>query len=93
MITYRNLSGQSPIKEYCFGNGYIVVRFEPAPGDGPVIYVYDDNTAGPANIQAMQNLAERGQGLAGYISSRVRKRYRDKYTAAQWDALTPKPCQ
>ncbi len=73
MIRYANLSGDSGVREYEIGPGYIKVRF----GGGP-IYAYDNSRPGAGHVAIMQRLAQAGKGLATYISQNVKKSFARK---------------
>jgi hypothetical protein len=73
MQRYKNLSGDSNVSAYEIGIGTITVLFN----DGSA-YLYNDQSAGSANIVQMQRLAELGQGLNGFINRYVRKSYARK---------------
>ena len=70
---YRNLSGDSPVRYYAITPTAILVWF-----DGGAAYEYDYDRPGRAHVEAMQRLAENGEGLAAYISQRV-KSYARKF--------------
>ncbi len=70
MERYKNRSGDSGVRAFDLGPGFIRVQFD----DG-VVYVYTDASAGPDHILRMQQLAVDGQGLNGYINQHVRDRY------------------
>jgi hypothetical protein len=73
MEHYKNLSGNSGVTAYEIGEGSIIVQFK----DGAV-YLYNNQSAGSANIAEMQLLAAAGQGLNSFISRVVRKGYAQK---------------
>lgn len=70
MRLYRNLSGNSPIIAYDYGEDYIQVKFR----EGRV-YEYTDKSAGVPNVKRMKCLADRGQGLCTYINKFVKNKY------------------
>lgn len=70
---YANLARNSPVEYFEAGSDFIRVWFEDGAG-----YEYDARNPGLAHVDAMRVLAERGQGLAAYISKHVRKRYAHK---------------
>ena len=74
MERYRNLSGDSGVRAYEIGQGAITVQFD----DG-ASYLYNNQSAGNANIAEMQRLAALGQGLNSFISRVVRKKYAQKF--------------
>lgn len=63
METYKNLSGNSGVREYEIGNGYMVVGFK----DG-LFYKYTNARAGSNVVSEMMQLARQGRGLSTYIS-------------------------
>ncbi|MES2192703.1 MAG: hypothetical protein V4454_21490 [Pseudomonadota bacterium] len=70
MEQYKNLGGDSAVVSYALESGAITVQFR----DG-AIYVYNNHSAGAANINEMHRLAVMGQGLNSFIGRFVRKRY------------------
>lgn len=73
MERYKNLGRDSNVATYELGAGSITVQFN----DGS-IYLYTNQSAGPANLAELQRLAQIGQGLNGYINRYVRKGYAQK---------------
>ncbi|TSH90756.1 hypothetical protein FOZ76_20120 [Verticiella sediminum] len=73
MQRYRNLSGKSGVVAYAVGQDHLLVQFV----DG-AIYRYDASAPGAAHVARMQQLAQRGRGLATYISRHVGKNFADK---------------
>lgn len=73
MERYRNLGNDSGVTGYEIGQGAIIVQFK----DG-AIYLYDDQSAGPAHIAEMHRLATVGQGLNSFINRVVDKNYARK---------------
>lgn len=68
MIPYRNLSGRSGVVRYGFVNltakdQVMLIEFK----DGSK-YAYLDTYVGLDNFQRMRDLADRGEGLATFIS-------------------------
>jgi len=78
MQRYRNLSGDSGIVAYDIDAGQIVVQFRNGER-----YLYTEDSAGAANIAAMQRLAQAGRGLSGFISQYVRDAYARKIHAGK----------
>lgn len=74
METYQNLSGNSGVKAYETGTGYIKVLF--AEG---TVYVYSYRNPGKAHVDHMQMLAVKGKGLSTYIAQQVKGQYEEKY--------------
>lgn len=73
MEHYKNIGGDSGVAAYEIGQGSITVQFK----DGAV-YLYNNQSAGAANLAEMQRLATAGQGLNSFISRVVRKGYAQK---------------
>ncbi|MQA23242.1 MULTISPECIES: hypothetical protein [Rugamonas] len=74
MERYKNLSGDSGVTAFEIGPDSITVRFNTG-----ATYLYNIQSAGTGNIEKMQALANRGQGLNSYISRITRKMYAKKY--------------
>lgn len=74
MQRYANLSGESGVLAFELGRGSITVEFS----DG-WCYVYDEQSAGAANVVRMREFAEVGIGLCTFISRSVRQRYARKF--------------
>jgi len=72
MERYKNIGGNSGVAAYEIGQGSITVHFK----DGAA-YIYNNQSAGIANIAEMLRLAA-GQGLNSFISRVVRKSYAQK---------------
>jgi hypothetical protein len=70
MKHYANLSGDSGVRAYRNGPGSITVEFQ----DGAT-YLYTYASAGRTHVEAMKQLAMRGQGLSTYIARHVREAY------------------
>jgi len=73
MKAYKNLNGNSGVIAYEMGDGSITVQFS------TTTYLYNDQSAGAANIQRMHVLAEAGRGLGSFINTSVRKAYARKW--------------
>ena len=73
MQRYTNRSGESGVLAYELGHDWIIVKF--AEG---AVYRYDAERPGAAFVAEMKRLAERGQGLSGYISRAVQKNFAKK---------------
>jgi hypothetical protein len=73
MERYRNLSGNSGVKEYEIGSDYIRIQFS-----GGSTYTYTYSSAGSNNIETMKRLATGGQGLGTFINRNVKGRYASK---------------
>ncbi|HXT51923.1 MAG TPA: L-threonylcarbamoyladenylate synthase [Thermoanaerobaculia bacterium] len=63
MAIYGNLSGKSGVNAYELGPDFIRVEFKSG-----AIYLYTYESSGPANVEHMKDLAEKGRGLASFIS-------------------------
>jgi hypothetical protein len=74
MQPYKNTSGLSSIEAFDIGAGSITVKFR-----GGARYLYDEDSAGAANIARMQHLALAGRGLSTFISQVVRSGYARKF--------------
>ena len=70
MKPYADVSGTSGIVAYEATPGSIIIRFT-----GGARYEYNAQKPGPAAVRRMKALAERGRGLATYISRFVRDSY------------------
>lgn len=73
MEPYANRGGDSNVLAYEIEHSSIKVQF----GDGS-IYLYTSQSAGPANLEHMKQLAIAGQGLNSFIGKVVRKGYASK---------------
>lgn len=73
MQRYKNRSGESGVVAYDIDAGQIVVEFRNGER-----YLYTEDSAGPANIATMQELAQAGHGLSSFISQHVHDRYARK---------------
>ena len=73
MTEYKNLSGESGVVKYeILSDG---IRVQWVGGD---IYYYSNASAGADHISEMKRLAQKGRGLATYISQNVRGNYEYK---------------
>ena len=73
MTKYKNLSDESGVLNYeILSEG---IRVQWVSGD---IYYYSNGSAGSEHIAEMKRLAEKGRGLATYISQNVRNNYEYK---------------
>jgi hypothetical protein len=70
MRPYRNLSGDSGVVAYEIGRDFIDIEFR----DGKR-YRYNYTTPGRQHVEAMKQLAQRGENLATYINQNVRERF------------------
>jgi hypothetical protein len=66
MQTYRNLSANSGVQAYEYGDDYIRVQFTSGS-----VYLYTAASAGAEAIEAMKTLADAGEGLNRYINQHV----------------------
>jgi hypothetical protein len=73
MKRYRNTSGNSGVVAYRIMDDAIAIRFQ----DGGT-YIYDYRSPGRVHVEAMKELALRGEGLATYINVHVREAYAKK---------------
>jgi len=71
---YANLSGSSGVVAYQIGVDSITVEFV----DG-WLYSYTYESAGVDNVEHMKQLATRGRGLSGFISTTVKNNYAKKF--------------
>ena len=67
MEKYKDRSGSSGISAYEIGDDWIRVRFKPG-----TIYKYSYRSAGQDHVEQMKDLAQKGRGLASYISKYTR---------------------
>lgn len=74
MEPYANRGGDSGIVAYELAAQSIVVQFE----DGWK-YLYTHSSAGRTNIDRMEDLARRGEGLNEFINRTVRDGYQRKF--------------
>lgn len=73
MTDYKNLSNESGVEKYeILPDG---IRVQWVGGD---IYYYSNTSTGTEHITQMKSLAEKGRGLATYISQNVRENYEYK---------------
>jgi hypothetical protein len=73
MNQYQNSGGNSGVSAYEIGTDSITVQFK----DGAA-YLYNNASAGSANIEKMKQLAIAGVGLNSFISTVVKKGYASK---------------
>ena len=73
MTKYKNLSGESGVEKYEILSDGIRVQWQ-----GGTIYYYSNASTGEDHIAQMKRLAEKGRGLATYISQNVRDNYEYK---------------
>lgn len=78
MTPYKHANPDSAIVSYDCGPDWIDIRFRSGAR-----YKYTAASAGMHNIEQMQRLAEKGQGLSAYISQHVHDAY-----ARKWDPRT-----
>ena len=64
MRPYRNLSGESGVRAYDMGPGFIEVEFH----DRDKPYRYSSRGVGRENVEEMKRLALAGRGLSTFIS-------------------------
>jgi len=70
MTPYSNNGGDSGVRAFSYGSGFINVMFS----DGS-LYTYTNASAGSNHIQNMIRLAQSGHGLNSYIMKNVRMGY------------------
>lgn len=70
MRNYQDKRGDSGISAYAVSSDSIIIRFKHG---GTYLYTYA--SAGAHAIEAMKQLAARGNGLNTYINKYVRNRY------------------
>lgn len=70
MKAYKNISGNSGVLAYDIGKTFVRVKFT-----GGHIYTYSYKSAGKKYIEEMKLLAEKGEGLAGFISKYIKDQY------------------
>ena len=74
MPRYANLSGNSGVVAYQAGADSITVEFVNGQK-----YLYNYQSAGPANVETMKKLAAQGQGLSAFISAVVKNVYAERW--------------
>ena len=70
MEKYKNLSGSSGVIAYMAGPDWIRIMFI-----GGAVYQYSYHKAGKKHVEQMKLLAQKGSGLATYISKYVKDLY------------------
>ena len=73
MTKYKNLSEESGVIAYEIFDEGIRVQFI-----SKEIYYYSYDSTGEEHIEKMKELAEKGRGLATYISQHIRKNFEYK---------------
>lgn len=68
MVRYKNLNGNSGIKNYGKGADYIDIEFR----DRERVYRYSYQKAGMQHVEQMKTLADKGQGLNTYLNKHVK---------------------
>lgn len=71
MQRYLNVDGDSNVEAYDIGIDYIDVKFFKTAR----IYRYSYSSAGQENVEAMKQLAQKGNGLNSFIMRNVRMKY------------------
>lgn len=69
---YKNLGGNSGVKEYAIRDWGIYVIFKKGKH---TIYFYTEDSVGLTNLNKMKQAAERGRGLNGFINRHVKYTY------------------
>ena len=67
---YKNLSGKSKVARYEIAKDGMTIRFADA-----TVYRYTNQSADPANISKMKELALAGKGLGTFIDANVKDRF------------------
>ena len=73
MIKYKNLSKESGVLEYEILDKGIRVKFISTD-----IYYYSYDRPGVDHVEKMKELAQKGRGLATYISQKIRQNFDHK---------------
>ena len=73
MTPYKNLSEESGVLAYEIFSEGIRVQFI-----GKDIYYYSYDAPGAEHVEKMKELAEKGRGLATYISQHIRENFDHK---------------
>ena len=73
MTPYKNLNKKSGVIAYEILPEGIRVQFI-----GKAIYYYSYDVPGSAHVEKMKELAEKGMGLATYISQHIREKFDHK---------------
>ena len=72
---YKNLSGDSGVSEYAYGDNWIKVKFK-----GGCVYTYNYSSAGKDKIEQMKELADKGKDLSAFITKNLKDRdKKEKY--------------
>lgn len=71
-VPYADNTGKSNIHSYRIGSDYIDVQFK---SGNKTIYRYTYSSAGKDKVEAMKDLAKKGQGLNSYINKNAKKLY------------------
>ena len=70
MQHYKNIAGNSGVRAYEIGSDFIKIKF--ISGE---VYTYSYAKAGKIHVERMKSLAQKGKGLAGYISRNAKDLY------------------
>lgn len=70
---YKNLSGASKVARYELAKDSVTVRFTDCS-----VYRYTNQSADPANISKMKELAVAGKGLGTFIDANLKDRWLKK---------------
>jgi len=73
MKRYQNLSGNSTVAAYELAKDAVTIGFKTR-----AVYIYNNQSAGPANISRMKVLAQAGKGLGTFIDANVKKLFARK---------------
>lgn len=70
---YKNLGGDSKVARFYLAQDAVTVQFKDAS-----VYRYTNQSADPANIKKMKQLAVAGKGLGTFIKSSMADRFQRK---------------
>ena len=73
VLRYKNLSGDSKVVRYERAKDAIIIHFKDCS-----TYRYTNQTADPANIKKMKELAAAGKGLGTFIDKNMKDRFSHK---------------
>ena len=79
MENYKNLGGDSNVISYEIGDEFIDVQFNPSPVFSYTNYKYTYGSTGDSNVEAMKELAQKGEGLSEFINEHVKTNYSKKW--------------
>ena len=70
---YKNLDGKSAVTSYVIEKDAMTIRFTDHR-----VFIYTNQSAGPANISKMKTLAIAGKGLGTFITANLKERFARK---------------